>query len=166
MFLKQKQKISRFVTNILEDRWVKHQPQPVLGFSVHLAEHCNLNCRACAHFSPLCKEEFANFNEFSKDMERLSELSNGEMRYIDLIGGEPLLNKNISSFIKKARECFPIGHVRIITNGLLLRQMDDIFWERVCVDRCDICVSKYNNNIDYDSLMDYIRHKGGGMLVC
>lgn len=30
-------------------------PLSQLQFEVHVTEHCNLNCRQCAHFSPLAK---------------------------------------------------------------------------------------------------------------
>ena len=35
---------------------------------VHLADHCNLNCRSCDHYSPLSKECFPNFEKVEKDL--------------------------------------------------------------------------------------------------
>ena len=32
-------------------------------FEFSLAEHCNLNCVGCAHFSPLAEQEFANYKK-------------------------------------------------------------------------------------------------------
>ena len=38
----------------------KIQAINTFGFwlEVHLAEHCNLNCKGCSHFSPLAEKEF------------------------------------------------------------------------------------------------------------
>jgi hypothetical protein len=43
----------------------------------HLAEHCNLNCAGCDHFSPLAAEEYASLETVKKDMARLAELTGG-----------------------------------------------------------------------------------------
>ncbi len=40
----------------------------------HLVDHCNLNCKGCSHFSPLSSPNFADYNQFTKDLTRLSEL--------------------------------------------------------------------------------------------
>lgn len=138
-------------------------PQPTLAFSVHLTEHCNLNCKACAHFAPLVKNEgFTDIGEFTKDMERLSELSHGEMRYIDLLGGEPLLHPDIAAFLTVTRKCFPVGAVRLITNGLLLKKMKQDFWDAVAENRITIVISKYLETVDYDELIALIREKARG----
>ena len=43
--------------------------KPVLyHFEVHITDHCNLNCKGCAHFSNLCKPTFADLDEFEADM--------------------------------------------------------------------------------------------------
>lgn len=138
-------------------------PQPVLAFSVHLTEHCNLNCKACAHFAPLVKEKgFTDITEFTRDMERLSGLSRGEMRYIDLLGGEPLLHPDIASFLSVTRKNFPVGTIRIITNGLLLKAMKQDFWDAVTENRITIIISKYLETVDYEKLLDLIRTKTRG----
>lgn len=137
-----------------------HIPKPMLQFSVHLTEHCNANCKSCAHFCPVAQDGFADIVQFEKDMNRLSELANGEMRYIDLLGGEPLLNPQLSDFINIARRAFPTGALRIITNGLLLAKMNDEFWS-ACEKFVDnIVISKYYKNVDYDSLVELAKSKG------
>lgn len=124
---------------------------PILSFEVHLAEHCNLNCKGCDHFCSLAQPQFTDLNVFKRDFERLSELFNGEAREIHLLGGEPLLNPDVEKFCHIARECFPNAVINIVTNGILLPKMPDSFW-RCCHD-CNITVrpTKYPIKIDYES---------------
>lgn len=100
---------------------------PILSFEVHLAEHCNLNCRGCDHFCPLAKPAYTDLNVFQRDFKRLSELFHMEAGEIHLLGGEPLLNPQVEEFCKIARKNFPKATINIITNGILLPEMPDSF---------------------------------------
>ena len=43
----------------------------------HLVDHCNLNCKGCSHFSPLVGKPFyKDYNEFKKEIEQLSKITN------------------------------------------------------------------------------------------
>jgi len=138
------------------ERWypiINTTPMPLIHFSIHLTEHCNLNCRSCSHFCNLHpKEEFLSLEEFQKDFERLSELFHGEAEYIHLMGGEPLLHPQLTEFFPIARKCFPDADLKILTNGILLPQMSDEFWENCA--RYDIMItpSLFPLKIDYKAL--------------
>jgi len=56
-------------------------PRPALFFDVEVVEHCNLNCRCCGSMAPLAGEEYLDFEEYKKDLTRLSELSGGRSPY-------------------------------------------------------------------------------------
>ena len=101
----------------------------MLNFEVHVSEHCNLNCKGCFHFSPLAEPEFLDVIQYEKDLARLSELFYHEVEYINLMGGEPLLNPEIIKIIQLTRQYFPHGKIRVVTNGLKLGEMPDEFWE-------------------------------------
>ena len=89
--------------------------------------HCNLRCAGCSHLSPFSQKKFPSLESFCDDIRKLSEgLHASEMR---LLGGEPLLNPEISTYIKEAKESGIANAVSITTNGLLLHKMDDDFWE-------------------------------------
>lgn len=45
----------------------KSVPKPMLTPEVQLAEHCNLNCAYCDHFSPIVQPEFLDTESFSRD---------------------------------------------------------------------------------------------------
>ena len=54
---------------------------------IQLAEHCNLNCFGCNHFSQIAQKEFLSLETFTKDLTRLSEISKGLIRRLMLLGG-------------------------------------------------------------------------------
>lgn len=98
---------------------------------VHITDHCNLNCKSCAAFSPFAPENFTDIEQFKKDMKELSEKI--DIENIRLLGGEPLLHKQINEFIKITRKCFPASYISIVTNGILLPSMKEDFWQ-CCVE--------------------------------
>lgn len=123
-----------------------------LRCEVHASEHCNLNCKGCYHFSPVAKEEFLQVDEWEKDCRRLSELYNGEMEFISLMGGEPLLNPNIDKLLEITRKYFPIGDVAIITNGILLYDMPEGFWKTCRDNKVTIRLTKYPIKLDFANI--------------
>lgn len=89
---------------------------------VNLADHCNLNCQCCDHFSPLAPKTFLDFDQYVKDIKRLSKLTGGKIGLMKLQGGEPLLNDRLIDYIAVTREAFPDSYVCIFTDGLLLNK--------------------------------------------
>ena len=123
-----------------------------LKFEIHITEHCNLNCKYCNHFSPLAKNTFLDVEEYERDVKRLSELFGGEMQQIKLLGGEPLLHPRINEFIYLTRKYFPIGTIKILTNGTLLPRMKDEFW-KACQDTNTIVYyTKYPIALDVEKI--------------
>ncbi len=92
-------------------------------FEYHVAYHCNLKCKGCGHYSNISKPEFGKLDIYINDIRRLKELYWGVER-IRLMGGEPLLNKQLSEFIVVTRKVFPDANVRVVTNGLLIPNID------------------------------------------
>lgn len=127
-------------------------PRTKLRFEVDLVGHCNMACASCAHFSPLCKEDFADFTQIKLDFERLSELFEGEVEYIHLLGGEPLLHPQIAEFATMARKNFPKGRIEIVTNGILLPSLDQFFWESCRNNKITISVTRYPTSFAYEEL--------------
>lgn len=126
------------------------EPWRKLRFEVHITEHCNLNCKYCFHFSPLAKEEYLSLEEYESDLSRLSDLYGGTMHQITLLGGEPLLHPQINEFIKVTRKYFSIGTIRILTNGILLPTICDMFWETCHDTEAIVCYTKYPIKLDVE----------------
>ena len=95
----------------------------------HIADHCNLNCVSCSHFSSLVKEErFIDSEEVKRDLIALKRLVK-HIERIDILGGEPFLNKDWKKFVEITREIFSFSEITIITNGTLIWKMSDEDWE-------------------------------------
>ena len=102
--------------------------KPILPyFEYHLADHCNLSCKGCGHFSPIREKQFAEFDEYRSDLSQLKKLFSN-VRNIELLGGEPLLHPRIADFLRLSRHFFPKAAIGISTNGILLPRMSEEFW--------------------------------------
>ena len=135
-------------------------PLTRLQFAFSLATHCNLNCKGCAHFSPLSGEEFPDFEEAERDFARLGQLFHGRCASISLMGGEPLLNPRVEDYCRMARKHFPIGDVQIVTNGILLMKMPDSFYETCKEAKISIHVTPYPIKLDHKSINKRCRRYG------
>jgi organic radical activating enzyme len=105
---------------------------------MHICDHCNLNCKGCGHFSPIAEKKFVDLNVFERDFNRLSELAGRQCEKIDLMGGEPLLHPEITTIFNIARKYFD-GLIFLVTNGILLPNKPEEFWE--CCKKNDISIS-------------------------
>ena len=75
---------------------------------IHVAEHCNLNCCGCNHYSPIAKSSFCDLSVLKHSLDKLKSGKVLKMfKSIDLIGGEPLLNPDIVEVFKIVREAGP-----------------------------------------------------------
>lgn len=129
-------------------------------FEINIVRHCNLNCKSCSHFSPLASEKYEDPEEYDRHLQRLSELFGGHVAHIILLGGEPLLHPQITEFMRIVRAYFPATELFILTNGLLLSQMEDSFWESCRQYRVDISVTRYPITLDYKRLEELVRSHG------
>ncbi len=149
------------ITFPAQNKWrAKLRANDKLNFEIHVADHCNLNCRYCSHFSPIAPEKLLDIVQYEKDLARLSELFEGEMNYINLLGGEPLLNPEIGKIIAMTRQYFPKGNVKLVTNGLLLKKMPEEFWEQCRSSRAEVSVTIYPLEGAYAGLEDLFKSKG------
>ena len=129
-------------------------------FEFHIVEHCNLKCAGCTHFSPLAREEYLDPLEFERDINRLSELTGGNTRFINLLGGEPLLHPQICEFFRMARRAFPKTMIRVVTNGIKLLDMPRKFWDCCKENSIVIGITQYPINVNYQKIIQDIQSKG------
>lgn len=94
--------------------------RPVLGYlEFHLADHCNLNCAGCFHYSPFAQPRLADLDTVARDFARLGEIFSN-IRSIRVMGGEPLLHPEAAKAVRIARAAFPRSKISVTTNGLKL----------------------------------------------
>ena len=138
------------ITNRFDDKkslpnfiepYISSKYLPYLEF--HVADHCNLNCKACEHYSGLVKEpHFPNLEKFTRDLERLHEFID-DIGTIRILGGEPLLNPELNEYIKLSRRLYSQAVISIVTNAILLPKMPESFFETMRECNVAIWISFY-----------------------
>ncbi len=109
---------------------------------VHAVDYCNLNCKACIHYSGLYKkEEFQKEIVFS-DIKEISNLTKDIISFY-ILGGEPLLREDLGDVIKYARECLPKSDIQVLTNGLLVSERFADLWTVMREANVTLTVSEY-----------------------
>lgn len=144
--------------------WIYRMLFRPCNLEIHLADHCNLNCAGCSHYSPLAEHAFCDIGQLMESLSKLSAYAKA-FRTIRLLGGEPLLNPNVSDITKVIREYFPHNEVEVVTNGILLRNshsghIDESFWECCRINNIVIGVTVYPVGVDYDALKRMCKEKG------
>lgn len=121
----------------------KNEKKPLINYiEVHVVDHCNLKCSHCAHFCHIIDEEiFINIDDFENDLKELSKKVN--IFQIRIMGGEPLLHPELNLFMQIARKYFPNSMISVVTNGILLFQMKEDFWNSLKENRVRIDLTKY-----------------------
>ena len=130
-------------------------PQPyIYTLDIDIADQCNLNCYSCTHFSQLAKEKYYDIEVFEKDIKRLSELTSGWIKRFHIMGGEPLLNKNCKDYFYIVRKYFKDSQIWLVTNGILLRQQKEDFWQSCKDNNVEIKPTKYPLNINWEEIKE------------
>lgn len=139
-------------------RLARINPKPYLtNFVIDITHHCNLNCKGCDHFSPLAEEGYYDLEQFKKDIKRISELTNGRIDRIGIMGGEPLLNPNCIEYLKISRQYLPNTKIRLVTNGILLTKQSEIFWQKLKELNIYVEYTKYDINLDYNKIDEIVK---------
>ena len=130
--------------------FLSKQMKTSLDFEINVADHCNLNCQSCNHFSPLAKETFLEIRRLEKDLQRMNLLYGKNIGHVMLLGGEPLLHPQINTILKVSRDCLPDASISLVTNGILLSKMDEEFWDLMRELRIALNVTVYPIRFDYE----------------
>jgi len=143
-----------------------------LRIEYHVTDRCNLKCKSCSHFSNLTstnKEIPKNFAKIQDDFQKIWEITeNGSpdcIEKVTLLGGEPLLFKQLIPTIDYVKHLFPYdydeGTLQIVTNGILLEKMKDDFWECLRRNNITVCLSIYptdftGKKLNHQKFMDIL----------
>jgi organic radical activating enzyme len=99
------------------------------SLETHATDHCNLRCAQCCQLSPHMSERHLEPEVLRRDLERAREVL--EPAVFKFTGGEPLLNPRIVELLEVAKASNIAPKLHVTTNGLLLRQMPDAFFDAV-----------------------------------
>lgn len=130
--------------------WLKKKQKRFLD--VHIVEHCNLNCKSCAHFSPIAEKSCISLDELEKMYKNLQQIYDKFFNSIHLMGGEPLLHPQIEQIIKLSRKYFPETEIQIVTNGIKLLETSENFLETCKKNHIVLYISQYPVAIDYTKI--------------
>lgn len=108
---------------------------------MHITNHCNLNCSACAHFSNICSEFFADIDQFKSSLSEITKKIDYEL--INILGGEPLMHPDLAEFLYSARKICPDKIITISTNGLLIPSLSREIWKALRKNRIFVRLSAY-----------------------
>lgn len=128
---------------------------------IHAAEHCNLCCAGCTHFSPLAKEEFCDIELTASAISKLMKIAGECCRAVHIMGGEPLLNPDLLKLIERVRQV--AGEktpIELVTNGILLDKVQDAFWESCRRNHIIIRPTVYPIDVDYQRLASIAYQNG------
>ena len=118
----------------------------------HLADHCNLECKGCSHFSPLVKEsKFTEVDSFQKDLKRIGQLFEN-ITLLRLMGGEPILHPRIIDLLEIARSHFPRSNIVVVTNGVLLSNQMEEFWNTCRSNSIKLNITRYPIKLDIEKI--------------
>ena len=132
---------------------------------IHLADHCDLGCKSCSHYSPIAPKRFETPEGLRKSLAVLKK--RGVTKFFDeihLMGGEPLLNPQIAELIRITRDAFAEVPIIILTNGKILSdhadRLSDSFWQACRECKVKIEVTRYPAMIDYDKIEAICQREG------
>ena len=144
-------------------RMVKMRSAPYLD--VHVTDHCNLKCAGCLHFAPLAEKRFLDLDEYARDLKRLAAVKGiaGYFETIVLMGGEPLLHPRLIEVMRMTRAYLPGENIALCTNGLLLKRMDNGFWDALVECDVELGISPYPIGLDYGGLLSLARARSANV---
>lgn len=132
------------------------------GLEYHLVHSCNLKCAGCSHYSSLLdKLTFISKEQIEIEMNLLrTRTNNGDaLRWLRLLGGEPLLHPDLTDCLNIIRNIFPKTRVTLVTNGINLHKMSDTFYKVCQYNDIEILVTDYGL-IDINNVLHLIKSKG------
>jgi Radical SAM superfamily/4Fe-4S single cluster domain len=118
---------------------------------MHLAHSCNLRCENCSHYSNYDLGGIVPFSEGATWLQAWAPRV--EPLRFSFLGGEPLLNPEVSDYLRLARQVWPHTLIRLVTNGLLLERWGEPLWEGLAETETLITVSIHSRDAKYSGRM-------------
>lgn len=111
--------------------------------NIFTTNQCNLNCKSCSTFAPVCPEDKYEFEEFEKDLKQIKGLEIPKINYLNFTGGEPFLHPRLLEMFACARELFPEMPMNCYTNGLRINIVSDEYLQRIRDLRVTLIITEY-----------------------
>ncbi len=133
-----------------------------LTLEIIVSDHCNLQCAGCDHFASIAYPHFLTAKECEKQMILLKKKLPILNTFL-LSGGEPLINPEILNICEIIRTYFENAKIKILTNGLALKDFNEQELQYFKKLNIHFLISKYPVNFDYNKQI--IRLKENDIIV-
>lgn len=87
---------------------------------------CQLRCVGCTNFMGGMPLHIWPTEPILRDIDDAAKVIRAEK--VTILGGEPLLHKDLVTIIRRCRDTGLTGTVQVLTNGMLLDRLDANFW--------------------------------------
>lgn len=118
------------------------QKNMIEHMEMHVMDACNLNCKGCAHFSPIFENVVPDMASRVADIKMFMEKGIHPVQF-NLLGGEPFLNPELGEIAKKVRTILPDTDIVIVTNGLLIPKADASVLTLIAESNVKVSISEY-----------------------
>lgn len=99
------------------------------SLEIFASARCNLRCEHCAASAQYVMEHhFPDLAVLERTLSYLTQVMHSKQ--VKVLGGEPLLNKDLPSLLEAVRRTGFCDRIRVCTNGVLLGRMPDSFWKQ------------------------------------
>lgn len=130
------------------------------SLDVNITNRCTNRCANCSHAAPFSKTWWLDVNRLKEQLDAVAPFLKVDMLHI--LGGEPLLHKDLPEIIRICAESKIGKDVIVITNGTLLPQMKDDFWE--AINGNSIRISRYQK-LNIDPIIQWLVEKNKTYLI-
>ena len=93
-------------------------PVAIKHLEFHISHRCNLRCKYCSHY---CDFGYSGAIDTTSMIDNIGSWAKRVApRQVHILGGEPLLNKDLLLYLDATRGHFPDATLYLVSNGLLL----------------------------------------------
>ncbi|SEK82913.1 4Fe-4S single cluster domain [Pseudobutyrivibrio ruminis] len=120
------------------------EEKPILSYVEHdLTKFCNLKCKNCGHRSDEVKSIIKSDRKvFIQSLEGLRKIFSN-IYQIRLMGGEPFVLDDLDWYVDTARGFFEESEIDIVTNGLLIPNVNEEILLAIKKNNINVQISQY-----------------------
>lgn len=122
-------------------------------FEAYVTNVCNLNCSECNRLNNYKFSGHYKWSDVEQDYARWSRSI--EPGFINILGGEPFLNRDLPNWIRGLRNLWPIPRINIATNGTMLHLYNNLY-DILLENRTGLNISAHNRK-RYQPLVEQIK---------
>lgn len=111
--------------------------------NIYVTNKCNLMCKSCSAFAPICEPDFYEFEQFKKDIQRIKEMNFEKIKAFEFTGAEAILHPDILKMLSYTRELFPDNKLQLYSNGIYFKTCDNQVLKELARLKVVVTVTEY-----------------------